>query len=138
MSNRTVDGFFYGLFMDSDVLAEHDIPRRNPRRAFTANFELVIGNKATLWPSNGSQAYGMIYSLTHSEIEKLYSGTGLTTYKPEALMATTINGGISCACLCYNLAIRPSEEEMNQAYCDKLKRALDRLEFPKTYIESVK
>ncbi len=34
MSDRRVDGFFYGLYMDLEILREAGVTPSNPRRAF--------------------------------------------------------------------------------------------------------
>lgn len=137
MDERTVDGFFYGLFMDQDVLAERGIEQRNPRCSFVDGYQLLIGNRATLWPASGARAYGMIYAMTHTELEKLYSGQGLTLYKAEALTAVTLEGSVNTACLCYNLTAKPAIEERNIQYAENLKQALLRLGFPTSYIDSL-
>lgn len=135
--DRTVDGFFYGLFMDPDVLADIGITCRNPRPAYADNFELVIGSRATLWPREGARAYGMIYSMTHAELHKLYSGAGLQSYRAEALLAVLLDSSTQTACLCYNLPVRPTVEDINRDYSQKLKLALERFGFPDKYISSI-
>jgi hypothetical protein len=66
MSDRRIDGFFYGLFMDIDILREAHVAPVNPRRAHVDGFALRIGQRATLLPSAGGRAYGMLFALTHS------------------------------------------------------------------------
>jgi hypothetical protein len=34
MADRRIDGFFYGLFMDSDILRQSQVAAVRPRRAF--------------------------------------------------------------------------------------------------------
>jgi hypothetical protein len=77
MSTRPVDAFFYGLFMDVDLLRATGVTPRNPRRAYVDDFALHIGKRATLSPSAGGRAYGMLIGLTHAELERLYAGPGL-------------------------------------------------------------
>ena len=66
--NRLHDVFFYGLYMDPDVLEQKGVQPRNPRIAKVEGYELRIGSKATLLRERGGVAYGVVYSLTHSEI----------------------------------------------------------------------
>jgi hypothetical protein len=87
MPDRSVDAFFYGLFMDVEILRENQVTPVNPRPASVEGFVLRIGKRATLLPSPGGRAFGMLISLTHRELGRLYSGTGLEQYRPEAVLA---------------------------------------------------
>ena len=79
MSDRRIDAFFYGLFMDVDVLRESNVVPINPRRAYVDDFALRIGQRATLLPSSSARAYGMLIELTHQELERLYTARGSST-----------------------------------------------------------
>src|SRR5919201_2321986 len=92
MSDRRIDAFFYGLFMDLDILREGGVAPVNPRRAYVDNFELRIGQRAMLLPSSGARAYGMLFALTHSELEQLYAAPGPEQYRPEAVLAQPLEG----------------------------------------------
>src|SRR2546430_15434925 len=92
MTDRRIDAFFYGLFMDVDVLRESKVAPSNPRRAYVADFALRIGQRATLLPAAGARAYGMLIALTHRELERLYTAPGLEQYRPEAELAQTLDG----------------------------------------------
>lgn len=136
MSTRTIDGFFYGLFMDADILREAGTTPSNFRRAFVTDFELRIGNRATLVPSPGSRAYGMVISLTHADLDRLYHAPGLEAYRPEAVVAH-LSEGDAVPALCYNLVQAPGAHERNPDYAMRLKRVLENLEFPNEYFESI-
>lgn len=51
MSDRRLDVFFYGLFMEVAVLRKIGLTPVNPRRAYVEGFALRIGQRATLVPS---------------------------------------------------------------------------------------
>jgi hypothetical protein len=136
MSDRRIDAFFYGLFMDSDILRESNVTPFNPRRAYVDDFALRIGQRATLLPSAGARAYGMLIALTHSELERLYTAPGLDQYRPEAVLAEPLEGPSSPA-LCYNLREAPRPDERNPDYAVRLRRVLSKLEFPAEYVASV-
>jgi len=137
MGTRLIDGFFYGLFMDAQVLRQAGTEPSNFRRAYVADFELRIGQRATLVPSPGARAYGMLISLTHVELERLYSAPGLEAYRPEAVVAHSFEGEAIPA-LCYNLVQTPEAHERNPEYAMRLRNVLENLGFPVEYIESVK
>src|SRR5262245_28763913 len=136
MSARRIDGFFYGLFMDAEVLRQAGAKASNLRRAYVADFALRIGQRATLVPSAGARAYGMLIALTHAELERLYSAPGLESYRPEAVVAQLLEGGAVPA-LCYNLVQAPEPHERNQEYAKRLQSVLAKLGFPVEYVESV-
>lgn len=136
MSSPTIDGFFYGLFMDADVLREAGTKPSNFRRAYVDDFALRIGQRATLVPSPGARAYGMLISLSNQDLETLYSTPGLEAYRSEQVIAHTLEGEAVPA-LCYNLLEAPEQHERNPEYAARLKRVLKDLGFPAEYVESI-
>jgi hypothetical protein len=136
MSDRRIDGFFYGLFMDHEILRENGVEPMNPRRAYVGEFALQIGRRATLIPSPGARAYGMLFALKHSELDRLYAAPGLEEYRPEAILAQPLKGTPTPA-LCYNLREAPRTHERNPEYAARLKRVLTILDFPAGYVASV-
>jgi hypothetical protein len=136
VSERRIDGFFYGLFMDVGVLRNSAVAPVNPRKAYVDGFALRIGNRATLVPAAGARAYGMVIALTRPELEKLYSAPGLDQYRAEAVLACCLDGGAVPA-LCYNLLTEPRADERNPDYAVRLQKALRDLDFPAAYVDSV-
>lgn len=136
MEPRRIDGFFYGLFMDAEVLRQAGANPSHVRRAYVPDFALRIGQRATLVPSAGARAYGMLIALTHAELERLYSAPGLEVYRPEAVLAHPLEGEAVPA-LCYNLIQAPAAHERNPEYAMRLRTVLESLGFPGEYVESV-
>jgi hypothetical protein len=106
---RRVDVFFYGLFMDRAVLQDRGAAPLQLRPAQVRGVELRIGKRATLVTSNAGHVHGMLASLSHAELERLYAEPGLGDYRPEAVVAE-IAGGAKVPALCYNLVEPPSVE----------------------------
>jgi hypothetical protein len=117
--------FFYGLYMDPEILEQKGVIPRNPQVGIAEGYELRIGNKATLLRSSKKSASGMVYSLTHKEIDSLYWGAGLDEYAAEAIFVKVGNETIPA--LCCNLITPPEEGESNPDYGCKLKIAMNRL-----------
>jgi len=136
VSDRHIDAFFYGLFMDHDILREAGVAPINPRRAYLEGFALRIGQRATLVPSAGARAYGMLFALTHLELDRLYGAPGLEQYRPEAVLVVPMQGTPTQA-LCYNLRDAPRPDERNPEYATRLQRALSKLSFPAEYVASI-
>lgn len=136
MIGRPIEVFFYGLFMNVELLRSQAVMPMNARRAFVEGFTLRIGQRATLIPTAGVRAYGMLIALTHHEIAQLYAAPGLQNYLPEAVLAHTMEGQ-EVPALCYNLAEPPSASEQNPAYAAQLKAVLQGLGFPAEYVASI-
>ncbi|NNF06559.1 MAG: gamma-glutamylcyclotransferase [Candidatus Eisenbacteria bacterium] len=136
MTDQRIDGFFYGLFMDSSILHESQVAPANPRRAYVNGYALRIGHRATLVPAADARAYGMVFALTHDELDKLYTAPGLEAYRPEALLAHSLDG-VAIPALCYNLREEPGPDEANSEYAARLRVALSKLDFPPDYIASI-
>jgi hypothetical protein len=84
MPPRRIEVFFYGLFMDADLLRTKGAEPIKIRPACAPGFALRIGQRATLLRNPGARAYGMLMELTHDEIEQLYSEASVRAYRPEA------------------------------------------------------
>ena len=129
MSDRGVDGFFYGLFMDAGVLTRNGIEPTSPRPAYVDGYTLRLGARATLVPDSSGRAYGMLFALTHNELDALYTAPGLEAYRPEALLAHPLAGGAVPA-LCYNLPELPAANERNADYAAQLRAVLSTARIP--------
>ncbi|WP_406054061.1 gamma-glutamylcyclotransferase [Streptomyces sp. NBC_01077] len=124
-SDRTISVFFYGLYMDPDVLRGKDIEPRDGQQATAEGYSLRIGHKATLLRAPGTAACGMVYSLTHAELDRLYWGAGLDEYRAEPLLVRTSDGKV-ISVLCCNLLQPPAEHEENPGYAQSLREAMMR------------
>lgn len=133
---RTVDVFFYGLFMDDVLLREKGMNPRNRRLAFVENFCLVIGARAALVPCADAIVHGVLFSMTHNEVDALYSEPSVSVYRPEAVSAHLANGSVIPA-LCFNLPVPPSPDERNPQYASKLKELAQRIGLPPDYVSSI-
>ena len=133
---RKIDVFFYGLFMDEALLRARGITSPNLRVASVPGFQLRIGNRATLVPAPEERVFGVVASLSHSELEQLYSGPSVQAYKPEAVLAYLLNGE-SLAVLCFNLVELPTADEHNPEYAAKLRALATQLQFPLDYVSSI-
>ena len=133
---RRIEVFFYGLFMDLDLLRTKGANPVNVRSASLPGFSLRIGQRATLVPAPVGRSLGLVMQLTHDEIDRLYSDPSVKTYRPEPVEAE-LNDGSRIPALCFNLPVAPSPEEANPDYAAKLRDLARRLGFPSHYIESI-
>lgn len=136
MSEVTTDVFFYGLFMDEDVLRGKGVHPRAPRRAVVPGYRLAIGQRAMLLPQFGAQPFGMVFALTNREIDTLYAEPGLDMYRPE-LVTASLEDGRFATVTTFNLGEGFASEQTNSQYAAKLRAVLERLGFPTDYVRSV-
>jgi len=136
MTDRRLDVFMYGLFMDGALLRYRKARPVNERRAYVDDYALRIGRRALLVPNPGARAYGVVFGLTHVDLDHLYSEAGLEDYRPEAVLAHVLDGGPTPA-LCYNLPEVPPPGDHNVEYAERLRGVLSELGFPEDYVASV-
>ena len=136
MAPRRVKVFFYGLFMDADLLRAKGAHPVNIVPACVPGFALRIGQRATLLEIPDARAYGILMELTHGEIEQLYSEPSVRAYRPEAVLAE-LRDGSRVPALCFNLLVPPTPEEVNSEYAAKLRDLARRLGLPSDYVESI-
>jgi len=137
MSSRRIDVFFYGLFMDVELLRTKGALPVNIRAGYVRDFALRIGQRATLLRARDARSYGILMELTHAEIEQLYSEPSVQAYRAEAVLAELADGSRVPA-LCFNLLVPPGPDEVNLEYAAKLRDLARRLGFPSDYVESIK
>src|ERR1041385_213155 len=111
--------FFYGLFMDPDLLEEKGLAPQNIEIGSVQGRRLRIGDRAFLVSEGDGRVYGTIMSLTRGELERLYSEPGLQAYRPQAVHVDLQNG-VTMAALCYNLPKPDVRSEPNPEYLRKL------------------
>lgn len=133
---RRIDVFFYGLFMDEALLREKGVSPSNRRRAAVENFALVIGARATLVPGAGRTVHGVVFSLTHDEVDALYAEASVGAYRPEAVLAQ-LSDGRAAPALCFNLPRPPASGERNQQYASRLREVAARAGLPPDYVASI-
>ncbi len=136
MASRRIEIFFYGLFMDADLLRSKGTNPVNIRPASVPGFTLRIGQRATLLRSPHARARGILMDLTHLEIEQLYSEASVRAYRPEAVLAELVDGS-QVPALCFNHLVPPAPEETNSEYAAKLRDLARRLGLPASYVDTI-
>ena len=129
MAKATRDVFFYGLFMDEEILRGKGVIPLRARKAVVPGYRLLIGRRALLVPQFGAQAFGMVFALTDREIELLYAEPGLEMYRPESIIALFENGTFD-AVITFNLDEADAATDVNRDYAAKLRVVLERLGLP--------
>ena len=131
---RGVLVFFYGLFMDTEVLRRHGFQPLNACKATLDGYRLVIGARATLVPDDHGVVHGIATELTQEELQRLYAAPGLEAYRPDAVLLRV--GGAALPALCYNL-MSPPAVGSNPDYSEKLRALCTELGMPASYIATI-
>src|SRR5687767_7883644 len=130
---RRADVFFYGLFMDRELLRAKGLDPRDVEIAVVADFAVSIGQRAALVPADGARVYGVVMSLTHAELKRLYAEPGLEAYQMQAVLAQLNNDDVVAA-LCYNLPQPPAASERNPDYAARLRAVAEKVGLPEDYV----
>ena len=131
-----VNIFFYGFFMDAALLQAEGFSPENSIIAELHGYSLRIGNRATLVPDANKTVYGSLMSMTHDEIDKLYSVESLKAYRYVPVIVHTKDGKTLPA-LCFILPDPPADHERNEEYARKLKSAAIRCGLPEEYVNAI-
>ena len=136
MAELRVWVFFYGSYMNFDVLKEVSFVPEQWEVARVNGFDIVIQPRANLVRSDRRCVYGILATATHAELDRLYAhakGVLGETYLPEAVLTETLSGTWRPA-LCY---IAPTMEASPAAkdYIERIVKAAREYNFPRWYIE---
>jgi gamma-glutamyl AIG2-like cyclotransferase len=133
---RRAEVFFYGLFMDEELLRAKGLRPESIELAAVDGLALRIGQRAALVPSPGDRVHGLIMSLTLAELDRLYSDPSVQAYQPQAVLAQLAGGG-TIAALCYNLPSPPAPTERNPEYAAKLRAVAQKVGLPADYVATL-
>jgi hypothetical protein len=136
MTEPKVWTFFYGSFINLDVLGEVGLVPDAVEVARLAGFDIRIEPLANLVPSDERSVYGIVATATHAELARLYAyaETALGgTYVPEAVLVETANGTFKPA-LCY-IAPAMDPGPATREYVERIIEPAREYGFPAWYLE---
>ena len=138
MPPSSVWTFFYGSFINLDVLKKVDVVPGAVEVATLDGFDICIRPLANLVPSDEHRVYGIVATTTHGELARLYDYVGNTlggTYLPQAVLT----GVGDCKCLpalCY-IAPDLAEGPAAAKYVDLIVGAAKSYGFPRWYVDRI-
>jgi Gamma-glutamyl cyclotransferase, AIG2-like len=136
VNSTPTDVFFYGLFMDEELLVAKALKPKNRRLGYLDGLALRIGKRAALVPASGARVYGVVYSLTQTELDQLYSEPSVQAYQAQRVVARLTDGSVIPA-LSYNLPEPPPPSERNPEYAAKLRVVAGKVGLPAEYVASI-
>src|SRR5262249_51445471 len=99
--------FFYGSFINREVLAKGGFVPGGVEVARLSGFDILIETLATLVRSDQHCVYGIVCEATHGELRGLYGQDWLGgAYLPEPVLVE-MGGGLLAPALCYIAPTRP-------------------------------
>jgi hypothetical protein len=132
MAEPTVWTFFYGSFMNLDVLkATGYVPPRY-EVAKLPGFDIHIRPLATLVRSDQHCVWGIVASGTHEELDRLYGQDWVRAYRPEPILVQTGDGPWRPA-LCYIAPVGEQRPATND-YIDRIVNPARHYGFPEWYL----
>ena len=127
--------FAYGLYMDVDVLRSADVDPHNPRIGVVHGYDIALGEKSTMIPTQDASVWGVAVMLTHAEIDTLYAPfKGL--YQPEAMLMH-LSGGALLPTVGYIIKPIPENQTVNTDYARKLHALVQKLGFDAEYVQRI-
>ena len=130
--------FFYGSYMNFDVLREIGVQPAQWEVARLGGFRLVIRPRANLLRSERDTAYGIVAACTHTELGRLYAHAESVLgerYLPEAVLVEAGEGRWRPA-LCY-IASGMEPRPADRAYVDRIVKPARQYGFPAWYVEHI-
>ena len=137
MTEARVWTFFYGSFMNLEVLKKLSIVPAAFEVATLSGFDIFIRPLANLAPSADHCVYGVAATTTHAELARLYDYACNTlggTYLPQAVLVHLRNDGKWLPAMSYvasELNARPAAND----YVDLIVESAKHYAFPKWYID---
>jgi len=131
--------FFYGSYMNFDVLAEVQYKPERWEVASLPGFDIMIGPRANLVRAERGVAWGINATATHAELDRLYTAHAKAllgeTYLPEAVLTYNADGAPRPAMtyICPQMERRPAE----RAYVERIAGPARRLGFPEWYVAKI-
>jgi len=136
MTEPKIWTFFYGSYMNFNVLKEVNYILEQWEAAKLHGFDIVIQPRANLARSEPHCVYGIVATATHQELDRLYAHAQNVLgeiYLPEAVLVETLDGNWKPA-LCYICPAMQPRPAAND-YIDRIVGPAREFKFPEWYIE---
>jgi hypothetical protein len=130
--NESVKIFFYGSFMDLEVLRTLRVVPKTFETAELKNWSITFSPMATLVQSKGDSVYGTIAELSRDEVRMLYTEGDLKRYYPVDITVST-KGNERVPVLCY-ISKSGTGQKPSVQYLQRVIQAAKTLGFPPTYL----
>ena len=136
MTKQSIWTFFYGSYINLDVLREVDYIPDQYKVTILYGYDITIQPLANIARSSQSSVYGIVATASHEELKTLYVHAETVLgglYLPEPVLVETLDRTWVSA-MCY---IAPSLEKKpaSNTYIDKIVTPAKEYDFPEWYIQ---
>lgn len=132
--------FFYGSYINLDVLKEVDLTPRDVEVATLSGFGLSIAPRANIVRDPQAVVYGILARATHVELDRLYTEHALGklggVWLPEAVLVTDEQGRLRPALTYIAPDMAPSAAETD--YVERIARPAEAFGFPDAYVRKIR
>jgi hypothetical protein len=132
--------FFYGSYINPDVLREVALEPSEWHTATLGGFDLTIAPRANLLRDPAKTVWGILATATHAELARLYEDHAHKLlgeiYLPEAILATDSAGRLRPALTYIAPDMQPRAAE--KAYVERIAGPAERFGFPKGYVAKIR
>lgn len=135
MSESSVLVFFYGSYINRKVLSGVDLEPERFEIASLPGWDITIGPLANVVPAEGATVWGVVATLTHAELDRLYAHARDVLggeYFPHPVLVATESSPAEPA-LCY-VADELPEGRANADYVGRILTPARELGFPADYL----
>ncbi len=139
MAERRVSVFFYGSFINLDVLKQADLEPEGFRVARLHAWDIHIGPLATLMPKDNGVVFGIVVECTHAELDRLDAQDWVGAYLPEAVLVEV--DGTFLPALTYvkwDFGEGGETAPPTQEYVERIAGPGETIGFPEWYIEHIR
>ncbi len=136
MEDDDLKVFFYGSFMDVDLLRTRGVVPKAFEVAMLKHWDIVFSPLATLVSNQARSVYGIVADLSRTDIELLYSGEELKSYRPiEVIVKMRRNKSVRAQCYISQPTPGPKPPA---DYLHRVIAAAQNLGFPSAYLHRLK
>jgi hypothetical protein len=128
--------FFYGSFMDLEVLRTLGVVPKTIETAELKNWSITFSPMANLVRSEGDSVYGTIAELSRDEVRMLYTRDDLKHYNPvDITVATTRYKHVPAQCY---ISKPGTGQKPSVEYLRRVIHAAESLDFPPAYLAKLR
>lgn len=125
--------FFYGSFMNRDVLARYGFVPDGFEVARLPAYQLVMAPYANVVRSERDVVYGLLCHASHDDLRRLYAEGWVSAYQPEPVLVET-TGRRWQAALCY-VAPATDGDAPEADYVERIVAPAREHGFPQWYVD---
>lgn len=123
--------------MDPELLIQNGFNPHNKTIAKLENFDLFLGERATLIQKNNHTVWGTIISMTENELIKLYSTPSVSDYKCVDIICQNIEGTDIKACVYILPNDYPITPPQDGDYAKQLHTVCKKMSLPSDYCDRI-